>query len=347
MTPVPPRIDYFAMGGTIASVHSDPAGPGAVPTLGAAGIASAVPGLGDVASVHPHDFLLVPSPEITVTDLIALVAEARIAVDSGARGVVVTQGTDTIEETSFVVDLLWDRPEPIVFTGAMRNPSLPGSEGGANLLGAVQLAVTDEARDAGVLVTLNDEIHAARHVHKSHTSSPSTFVSPGLGPIGWISEGNPVLALRPTRRVCLEVAKGAGLPSVAMVKLGLADDCRLLGAVATLGYDAVVIEALGGGHVPVAGLPVVEQLARIMPVVLASRAGAGEVLSETYRFPGSEIDLLERGVLRAGSLDGPKARLLLTLALAAGIEGDDLPGLLARVGTTNTPVRRPSALPTH
>lgn len=343
MTAHRPRIDYFAMGGTIASVRSALHEAGAVPTLGAAGIAAAVPGLDQVAQVHPHDVLLVPSTEITVTDLLTLVEQARAAVDAGARGVVVSQGTDTIEETAFVLDLLWDRPEPLVVTGAMRNPSLAGADGAANVLAAVQVASCDAAREAGVLVTLNDEIHAARHVHKSHTSSLSTFVSPGLGPIGWVSEGNPVIALRPTRRTCLTVPKGAKLPSVALVKLGLADDCRLLGAVASLGYDAVVIEALGGGHVPVAGVPIVAELAATMPVVLASRTGAGEVLGSTYRFPGSEIDLLERGALRAGALDGPKARLLLTLALAADPSGEGLTDLFARVGTTTTPVRRPGA----
>lgn len=341
MTTTLPRVDYFAMGGTIASVRSHPDDVGAIPTLTAAGITAGVPQLAEVADVRPHQYLLTPSPEIRVADLVRMVAEMRAAVDAGSAGLVVTQGTDTIEETAFVVDLLWDCPEPVVFTGAMRNPSLPGSEGGANLLGAVQLAASKEARDAGVLVTLNDEIHAARYVRKTHTSSPSTFRSPGLGPIGWISEGAAVLAFRPTRRTTIEVPLDATMPSVALVKLGLADDCRLLEVVHGLGYDAVVIEALGGGHIPEAGLPAVDKLVATMPVVLTSRAGAGEVLSTTYQFPGSEIDLLERGVLRAGALDGLKARLLLTLALAAGRDAEGLKELLAVVGTTNVPVAAP------
>lgn len=344
MTPADrPRIDYFAMGGTIASLRSDSDEVGATPTLTADGIVETVPELAQVADVHPHQYLLKPSPEITMADLIRLVAEMRAAVDDGAQGLVVTQGTDTIEETSFVVDLLWDRPEPVVFTGSMRNPSLAGSEGGANLLGAVQIAASHEARDAGVLVTLNDEIHAARHVRKTHTSSPSTFASPGLGPIGWVSEGNAVLAFRPTRRttIALDDANPIELPSVGLIKLGLADDCRLLEAAASLGYDAVVIEALGGGHIPATGLPAVDKLVQTIPVVLASRTGAGEVLSATYRFPGSEIDLLGRGVLRAGALDGPKARMLLIIALAAGFDRDALRNVLSAVGTTTTSISAP------
>lgn len=338
-----PRIDYYALGGTIASVSSKEGGVGAVPTLTASGIVDDIVGVRDVADVHTRDFLLTPSPEITVPDLVGLVAAARAAVDDGARGFVVTQGTDSIEETAFAADLLWDRAEPIVFTGAMRNPSLPGSEGAANLLGAIQLAASPESRDMGVLVTLNDEIHAARHVRKTHTSSPSTFGSPGLGPIGWISEGHPVVAMRPTRRASLTVDKDAHIPSVALVKIGLADDCRLLSAVADLGYDGVVIEALGGGHIPAAGLPAIDRLVAMMPVVLTSRTGSGEVLGSTYRFPGSEIDLAQRGTLRGGALDGPKARILLTLALAAGLDRAALVDMLGVVGTTTTPVIPPLA----
>lgn len=337
-----PRIDYFAMGGTIASVRTDPGEAGARPTLTASALVQSVPELASVADVQPHHYLLKPSSEITLPDLLRLVTELRAAVDAGADGVVVSQGTDTIEETSFVVDLLWDRPEPVVFTGAMRNPSLAGADGGANLLAAFQTAACAQARDSGVLVTFNDEIHAARYVRKTHTSSPATFASPGLGPIGWVSEGSAVLALRPTRRTTIALdAAVTPLPSVGLVKLGLADDCRLLEAAAGLGYDAVVIEAMGGGHVPAVGLPAVDGLVASGPVVLASRAGAGEVLSATYRFPGSEIDLLDRGALRAGALDGPKARMLVTIALAAGFDRDALCDVLAAVGTTNTPVSAP------
>lgn len=332
-----PRIAYFAMGGTIASVRADL--PGAEPTLSADDIAATVPGLLDVVDLRAYSYRLIPSPQITVADLGELVDRMRAAVGEGAVGFVVTQGTDTIEETSFVLDLLWNGPEPIVVTGAMRNPSLPGADGPANLLSAALLAADPDARDCGVLVCLNDEIHAARYVHKSHTSSLATFVSPGLGPIGWVSEGRPVIALRPTRRAHITAAPGLSVPSVGIVKLGLSDDCRLLGGAADLGYDGVVVEAAGGGHVPVAALPHLDRLVQQgVPVVLTSRTGSGEVLSETYRFPGSEIDLLERGLLRAGSLDALKARLLLTLCLAAGYDRSQLIATLQVVGTTTGPI---------
>lgn len=333
-----PTIAYVALGGTIASVASG--GRGVEPTLTASDLAAGVPGLDAVADLRAQTFRTVPSSAITLRDLIELVPVLADAVDQGAAGVVVSQGTDTIEEVAFVLDLLWDRPEPVVVTGAMRNPSLAGADGPANLLASVQVAASPEARDCGVLVCLGDEIHAARYVHKAHTSSPAAFRSPGLGPIGWVSEGRPVIALRPTRRAHLDVEWSAALPRVPIVRLGLGDDGVLLEAARDLECDGVVIDALGGGHVPAGLVPVVADLLERVPVVLASRTGSGEVLASTYGSPGSEIDLLERGVIRAGALDALKARLLLVLAMASGCDRVQTRDLFALVGTTTGPVAR-------
>jgi L-asparaginase len=331
-----PTIAYVALGGTIAAVPGE--GPGVRPTLGARELAAGVPGLEEAATLEVHTFRTVPSFELTLADVLELVPLLRKAVEDGASGVVVSQGTDTIEETAFVLDLLWDRPEPVVVTGAMRNPSLPGADGPANLLASVQLAASVEARECGVLVCLGDEVHAARHVHKAHTSSPAAFRSPGLGPIGWVAEGRPVVALRPTRRAHLDVPPSAEVPRVPIVKLGLGDDGMLLEAAHAVRCEGLVIEALGGGHVPSALVPVVVDLLERGPVVLASRAGAGEVLATTYGSPGAEVDLLERGVIRAGALDALKARLLLSLALAAGLDRAGIVELFGQVGTTTGPV---------
>lgn len=333
-----PTIAYVALGGTIAAVPG--AGPGVRPTLDAGELAAGVPGLADVATLAAHTFRTLPSFELTLDDVVGLVPLLRQSVEAGAAGVVVSQGTDTIEETAFVLDLLWDRPEPIVVTGAMRNPSLPGPDGPANLLASVQLAASPEARDCGVLVCLGDEVHAARHVHKGHTSSPAAFRSPGLGPVGWVAEGRPVIALRPTRRVHLNVDGSARLPRVPIVKLGLGDDGVLLEAARDAGCDGVVIEALGGGHVPSALVPIVTDLLERGPVVLASRTGAGEVLASTYGSPGAELDLLARGVIRAGALDALKSRLLLALAIAVGLDRQHTAELFGVVGTTTGPVVR-------
>ncbi len=315
------RVDYLATGGTIASLNNSN-GPGAAPTLTAEDIAAAVPQLSDYATLVTWQFSQTASPSLNFNDLLALRDEAARRVDEGSAGVVITQGTDTIEETAFCLDLLWDRPEPIVISGAMRNPSLPGGDGPANLLAAVQVAASPAARGLGVTVVLNEEIHAARFVHKSHTFSAATFTSPGAGPLGWICEGRPTISLLPPRRPALELngkeLAGKDIAPVSLVKLALGDDGRILDRLVELGYRGVVIEAFGGGHLPAVMMDSFRRLAAQVPVVLASRTGAGEVLSATYQFPGSEIDVLGAGAIRAGLLDGLKARILLTLGLSAG-----------------------------
>lgn len=328
-TPLP-RIALFALGGTIASVPQAPRADvgvagGVRPDVTGSELVAAVPEIAWVARVEATQVLQVPSVEITPGDLLALVDRMRAAVDAGAEGVVVTQGTDTLEEAAFVVDLLWDRPHPVVFTAAMRTPLTPGADGPANLLAAVQVAASADSRDLGVLVCMGDAIHAARYVRKTHTSRPDAFDSPGLGPVGWVGEGQPRVALRPVRQAApLRVVPDAVLPSVALVRIGLGDDGQLLEAVEGLDLRGIVVEGVGGGHVPAALVPVLSRLVERMPVLLASRTGAGEVLTQTYGYPGGEIDLRARGLIGTGTYDGAKARLLLIFALAAGLDGPAL-----------------------
>jgi L-asparaginase len=275
------------------------------------------------------DFRQAPGASVRFADLHALATEiAR----SPADGVVVTQGTDTIEETAFALDLLVRRRRPVVVTGAMRNPTLAGPDGPANLLAAVQVAAAPRAVGLGAMVVLNDEIHAARFVRKSHTANPATFRSPTAGPLGWVVEGHPRIALRPAALdLDLIPPPGAGdLPAVALLTCALGDDLRLVGELERLGYAGLVLEAFGGGHVPGRVVPALAELARRMPVVLASRTRGGELLRETYGFPGSERDLLSRGLIPAGFLDGPKARILLSLLLAGGVGLADVGGAFQR-----------------
>ena len=280
-----PRVDYLALGGTIASTRTDgDAGVSAV--LTAEQIASSVDGLDEVADLRSSQFLQVPSASITLAQVLLLRDEIAARVAAGSRGVVLTQGTDSIEETAFALDLLWDGDAPIVVTGAMRNPSLPGPDGPANVLAATRVAGSDAARGLGALVVMNDEIHAARFVRKMHTSSLGAFQSPLTGPIGWLSEGHVRIATRPVGRAHIAVAAGAGVPPVALVRVALGDDGRLLGTLAAQGYSGAVIEGMGGGHVAEVAMPLVRELARQVPVVLASRTGSGDVLRETYRFNG-------------------------------------------------------------
>lgn len=311
-----PRVAVFSMGGTISSVDSG--GRGVEPTLTGEALVSDVPEIAEVAEVSAVSFRQAASGEIGVGDLVELAAEITARVDDGAAGAVITQGTDTIEETSFVLDLLVDRDAPVVVTGAMRNPTLPGADGPANLLAAIQVAAGDAARGLGTVVVLNDEIHAARFVQKTHTSNPATFRSDPVGPIGWISENIPRVVLRPTEKHKVALPGDPKESPVALYHVALGDDGRLLPEIERKGYAGLVVEAMGGGHVPSVMVETLEDLASKMPVVLASRTGGGEVLRSTYGFIGSEMDLLERGLIYAGPLDGRKARLLLTLLLQSG-----------------------------
>ncbi|MDQ2754966.1 MAG: asparaginase [Actinomycetota bacterium] len=314
-------MTVFSLGGTIASSDPDGGGRGVTPRLGARELVEAVPQLLEVADVEAVSFRQVASGDLTLQDLVALAAAITQRFEAGVDGVVVTQGTDTIEETSFALDLLVRDHRPVVVTGAMRNPTVAGPDGPANLLAAVQVAGAAEAAGLGTLVVVNDEIHAARFVRKTHTASPGAFRSPTAGPLGWVVEGRPRIALRAPTLQGTPSAVGR-VPAIALLKSSLGDDSRLIERVEDLGYAGLVLEGFGGGHVPAHVVPALQQLAARMPVVLASRTGGGELLEVTYGFPGSERDLLSRGLISAGFLDGLKARILLSLLLGAGAGRD-------------------------
>lgn len=309
-----PRLLVLSLGGTITMV---PAATGGIaPSLGAEELVASVPALADAADIVARSPLRLPSPSLTPEDLVAVAGEIRTAFADGFDGAVVIQGTDTIEESAFILDLLVDGDQPVVVTGAMRGADAPGADGPANLLSAVRVAASAEARGLGTLAVLNYDIHAARFVQKSHTALPSAFLSPLVGPLGTMIEGRPHIYVRLERNPCLPVAAGP-LPPVALLKCPMGNDTRMLEALGGLGYAGVVIEGMGAGHVHADAAPVVGELARFMPVVIASRAMTGPVFTHTYGYPGAEIDLLGRGALAAGYLSGLKARLLLSLVLRA------------------------------
>ncbi|WP_211229269.1 asparaginase [Nakamurella lactea] len=314
-----PLVGYIALGGTIASVP-EAGRVGAAPGLSSAELAAAVPGLTTFARIETADVDRVGSSELTMEQVLTVRDTAEALVDRGAVGVVVSQGTDSLEESAYALDLLWDRPEPVVFTAAMRTAAMPGADGPANLLGAVRCAIAEPARDLGVLVCLNDEVHAARWVRKTHTSSVATFRSDPLGPLGWLVEDRLRIPLRHRRFPAVPLVADAPIPPVALVTSVLGDDGRVLAELPRLGYRGLVLAGMGGGHVPSSWLAALRGLVEQLPVVLACRTGAGEGLRNTYSRPGSEIDLLATGLVSAGALHPFKARMLLTIALAAGYD---------------------------
>ncbi|UFN48568.1 asparaginase [Roseomonas sp. OT10] len=310
-----PRLLVLSLGGTITMVPGE--GSGIAPKLGAAELVASVPTLAEVASIEARSPLRVASPSLGLAELVAVAAEIEAGFAAGCDGAVVIQGTDTIEESAFLLDLLVPGEQPVVVVGAMRGATAPGADGPANLLAAALVAASPEARGLGTLVVLNDEIHAARFVQKSHTALTSAFASPGFGPLGLVAEGRVRLHARLPRLPTLPAAAGAPAP-VALLRMAMGEDGRLLPTLPGLGYAGLVLEGMGAGHVPAGLAPLLGDLAQRMPVVLASRVAAGPVFTKTYGYAGAEIDLIGRGLVPAGLLPGLKARLLLGLALRPG-----------------------------
>jgi L-asparaginase len=309
----PAKLAVFTLGGTI-SAHG---GQLDTPRLtGAQVLAGATPP--DGVAVDLTDFRRLPSASLSFVDLAELGERVDQATAAG-HGVVVVQGTDTIEETAFLLDLVCGQEQPVVVTGAMRRPDAPGADGPANLSAALAVAADPGCRGLGALVVLADEIHAARYVRKTHTSSVATFASPDAGPLGRVVEGRPRILLRPPARSVAEPLRLRRPVRVGLLTLTLGDDAALLDGLADR-YDGLVVAAFGAGHVPTWWVEPLTELAARLPVVLASRTGTGPVLSETYRGPGSEHDLLSRGLLSAGFLDPAKSRLLLHALLADGAD---------------------------
>ncbi|RAI59210.1 asparaginase [Roseicella frigidaeris] len=309
------RILVLSLGGTITMLPSS--GGGIAPSLGAEDLVKAVPALADVADVEAHSPFRLPSPSLSPAGLVEVARQIETAFDRGCAGAVVVQGTDTIEESAFLLDLLVSHEQPVVLTGAMRGADAPGADGPANLLAAVRTAASEEARGLGTLVVLNYDIHAARFVQKSHSALPSAFASPLVGPIGAVVEGRPRIYVRLPRLGGLRSYGGPPLP-IALLRWAMGEDGRLLDALPRLGYAGAVVEGMGAGHVPAEVAPLLGGLAAHMPVVLATRCQAGPVFTRTYGYAGGEIDLIGRGLIPAGILSGPKARLLLGLALRKG-----------------------------
>jgi L-asparaginase len=327
-------VAVFGLGGTI-SMAATGRGPGVVPSLSAGELLDAVPGLAETGiALDVTDFRSLPGASLGFDDVLALSAAIVDGLAAGADGVVVIQGTDTIEETAYLLDLLHPGAQPIVVTGAMRNPTLAGADGPANLLAAVQVAAAHDVRGQGALVVFADQIHAARRVRKTHTTSPATFRSPDGGPLGQLSEGRPVLLSWLAHRTV--VPAGTGAPRVALVTLALGDDGVLLDGLAGR-VDGLVLAGFGAGHVPDLLVPALAELARTMPVVLASRTGSGSTLAATYAFAGSESDLLDRGLIPAGFLDPLKARLLLRALLAAGADDGTIRAAFGAAGGSADP----------
>lgn len=327
-----PTISIGALGGTIAMTAVEP-GSGARPTLDADTLVASVPALAGLATIRARSIRNKPSASLDVDDVLAALAWAREQADDGATGVVLTHGTDTLEETAYLLDLLWDREAALVVTGAMRAFDQPGSDAAVNLLAATAVASAPESRRRGVLVVLNDEIHLATRVTKASSSGPGAFESPGFGVAGRVVEGTVRYALPALPRPEPLPQPTAGRVDVALIEAPFADDTRAVRALVAAGFVGLVVDGTGLGHVSAV---VADELAQIVrdatPVIVASRTFRGGTGRATYGYPGSEMDLIARGAIMAGDLSGRKARLLLHVLLQAGVRGRELEAAFAERG---------------
>lgn len=308
-----PRIALLTTGGTIAMTSLG--GQGGQLALDAAQLAASVPGLDQVAEITTRAVLAKPSASFTLGDLGRIAAAASEAAGE-AEGVVITHGTDTVEETAFALALLTRTETPIVLTAAMRRPDQLGADGPANLAAAVRVAASPRARGLGVLLVIDDEIHAGPLVRKVHSFRTHAFSSAPFGPIGWVAEGRVRVALAPAWELP-RLTHAGGAPVVPIIEAGPGLEAAVVEALGGVA-DGLVVALSGVGHVAAEAVVSLAALAAKRPVVFASRTGAGETLQSSYGFAGGEMDLLSKGLIGAGPLDARKARILLQLLLAEG-----------------------------
>ena len=277
--------------------------------------------------LETEDVFNVPSPHITPARMLQLKQRIDKAAHEGVDGVVVTHGTDTLEETAYFLDLTLPNELPVVITGAMRSDNEIGSDGLHNLETAIQTASTPDAAEKGVLVVMNDEIHSARYVTKTHTTNVATFRTPTFGPIGLVANKGIVFFESLLRSTVCPIQTVTD--NVFLIKAYAGMGPELFDAIAQPTTHGVVIEALGAGNLPPATLPAVQKLLDMqIPVVLVSRCFNG-IAQDVYAYEGGGVQLKQMGVIFCQALNGQKARIKLLVGVSAGMSTDELARFVA------------------
>ena len=309
------KILLFSTGGTIEMLPENGGITiGAVSGLDIKGI-KALP----EANITIRKYCNLPSPHITPAIMADIARELKkIEISHEFDGVVVTHGTDTLEETAFLADVFLEGTLPVVFTAAMRSSSELGVDGPRNIRSAVKVAC-GEQENIGVTVVLNDEIHAAGRVTKTCTSNVSSFDSPGYGPLGFVDDDKAIFHRKPIWRMNLPCKELKLEERVALVRLAAGFGEDIIDFCTKKGYKAIVVEAFGRGNVPPKVVDSIERaiIAGVL-VTVSSRCHEGRVLG-VYGYCGGGIDLLDRGVLFAGDMAGNKIRLFLMACLGTGM----------------------------
>ncbi|HDD0531562.1 TPA: asparaginase [Staphylococcus aureus] len=261
----------------------------------------------------------VPSPHMTiqhVKQLKDIILEA--VTNKYYDGFVITHGTDTLEETAFLLDLILGIEQPVVITGAMRSSNEIGSDGLYNYISAIRVASDEKARHKGVMVVFNDEIHTARNVTKTHTSNTNTFQSPNHGPLGVLTKDRVQFHHMPYRQQALENVNDKLNVPLVKAYMGMPGD--IFSFYSREVIDGMVIEALGQGNIPPSALEGIQQLVSLnIPIVLVSRSFNG-IVSPTYAYDGGGYQLAQQGFIFSNGLNGPKARLKLLVALSNNLD---------------------------
>lgn len=275
-----------------------------------------------IADLYVEDLYHLASPQITERETLGIKNRIEEAVKEGYDGVVVTHGTDTLEETAYYLELTLDIKIPVVVTGAMRSSNEIGADGLANLRSSLVVSTDDESRDKGVLVVMNDEVHTATYVTKTHTTNVATFQTPTFGPIGLVSKNNVIYFQKLIKEEHYEV--NTTEKKVYLLKAYAGMDEKLINAVCDLGADGLVIEALGAGNLPPQTVSAVRNcIKKSIPVVFVSRAFNG-VTQDVYDYEGGGKRFQQDGVIFTTGLSGQKARVKLMILLEAGISFEKL-----------------------
>lgn len=316
------KVAIVFTGGTISMTVDEKIGA-AIPSLSGEQIMSMVTNIDKVADIEVFNFDEIPGPHMTPEKMLNLRNYINdILSNDDISGVVVTHGTDSLEETAYFLDLTLDTPKPVIVTGAMRSSDELGYDGPSNLAAAVCTAISDEAYNKGVLVVLSNEVLLASEATKTNTLTLNTFKSLTCGPLGIIDCDKLVLSRDIVNRETIVVDKVES--DVALIKSGAGMDECFIKFAADKGCKGIVIEAMGRGNIPPGMLKGVEYArSKDIPVIIATRCHSGRVF-DSYGYLGSGRDLRNLGCIFAGDLPGQKARIKLIVALGKTNDSKEL-----------------------
>ena len=309
------KIAVIFTGGTI-SMTVDNRLKAAIPSMDGQEIMSMVTNIDQIARLETVDFGQYPGPHMTPKRMIELkMLVAKKLSEPDIDGIVITHGTDNLEETAYLLDLTLKSNKPVVVVGAMRNGSELGYDGPSNLSAAICTAIHPESAGRGVLVVLNDEVNSAREVTKTHTMSLDTFKSLDFGPIGIVDQQDVIFyrkGLHPTTFIDTDSLE----TEVHLLKAVSGMDSKILDFLVQSGAKGIVIEAMGRGNVPPQMMEGIKKAAASqIPVIVVSRCPTGRVLA-TYGYEGGGASLEKAGAMLVSTLNGQKARIQLMLALS-------------------------------